>query len=72
MDFIDLADGDIKIEQNFEKLRQKKCNNHDKQKASYFCTNVSCIQNSTSFLCKLCYNSHSKNHLNHKEYLRII
>ena len=65
--FIDLVDGEIKIQENFEKLRQKRCDSHNKYKASHFCTNISCITNSTGFLCELCYNNHSKDHPNHKE-----
>ena len=58
---------DIKIEENFEKLLQRKCDGHNKYKASYFCTNLSCVKNSTSFLCELCYDNHPQNHCNHKE-----
>ena len=29
--------------------------------------NLSCVKNSTSFLCELCYNNHSQNHINHKK-----
>ena len=65
--FIDFVNDEIKIEENFEKLRQRKCNSHNKYKACYFCTNFSCVQNSTSFLCELCYNDHPKNHFNNKE-----
>ena len=65
--FIDLTDSEAKIEENLEKIRQKRCDSHNKYKAAYFCTNVSCIKNSTSFLCGLCYDNHSKNHLNNKE-----
>ena len=64
---VNLISHDIKIEKNFEKLLQRKCDSHTKYKASYFCTNHSCVKNSTSFLCKRCYNNHPKNHLNHKE-----
>ena len=61
--FIGLTNGEIKIEENFEKIRQKKCDSHNRYKASHFCTNISCVKNSTSFLCELCYRSHSKNHV---------
>ena len=62
INFVSLIDGEFKIEENLEKIRQKKCNSHNKYKASYFCINPSCVKNSTSFLCELCYNNHSKNH----------
>ena len=58
---------EIKIEENLEKLRQKKCDTHNKYKASHFCMNPLCINNSLSFLCELCYINHSKDHFNHKE-----
>ena len=60
-------DQDAKIQENLEKIRQKKCESHNKYQASHFCTNSTCVKNSTSFLCELCYNNHSKNHLNSKE-----
>ena len=65
--YVDLVSNDIKIEENLEKLRQKNCDEHKKYKASHFCTNLSCVTNSMSFLCQFCYNKHSINHLNHKE-----
>ena len=58
---------DIKMEENFDKLLQRKCDGHNKYKASYFCINPLCVKNSTSFLCELCYNNHCKSHLKHKE-----
>ena len=64
---IGLIESAIKIEANLEKIRQKKCDSHNRYKASYFCTNVSCVINSTSFLCELCYDNHSKNLPNHRE-----
>ena len=65
--YVNLVNNDIKIEENLEKLRQKRCDSHSKYKASYFCTNFSCLKNSTSFLCEFCYNNHSTNHLKQKE-----
>ena len=65
--FIGLVDNELKIQENLEKIRHKKCDSHNKYQASHFCTNSSCVKNSTSFLCELCYNTHSNNHLNHKE-----
>ena len=65
--FINLVDDEIKLEENLEKICQKRCDSHNKYKATHFCTNFSCVKNSTSFLCELCYNNHSKNHLKHKE-----
>ena len=65
--YVNLVSNDIKIEENLEKIRQKRCDNHNKYEASHFCTNLSCVKNSTSFLCELCYNNHPKNHFNHKE-----
>ena len=65
--YANLISDEKKIEENFEKLLQRKCDNHNKYKASYFCTNISCVKNSTNFLCELCYNNHSKSHLYHKE-----
>ena len=64
---ISLVNDERKIEENFEKLRQKKCDSHNKYKATYCCTNFSCIKNSTSFLCEFCYKNHSQNHLNCQE-----
>ena len=64
---MNLISNDIKIEENFEKILQRKCDSHNKYKAFYFCTNLSCVKNSTSFLCELCYNNHPKSHFNHKE-----
>ena len=59
------------IENNFEKLRQRKCDSHNKYKASYFCTNSLCVTNSLCFLCQLCYKNHSKNHLNYQKIMSI-
>ena len=64
---VSLIDSEIKIQENLKKIRQIKCASHNKNKASYFCTNASCVQNSTSFLCELCYDNHSKNHAQHHE-----
>ena len=61
------VNAEIKIEKNLENLRQRKCDSHNKYKASYFCTNFSCVKNSTSFLCEICYKNHSRNHLNSQE-----
>ena len=58
---------DNKIEENFEKIRQKKCDTHNKYKASYCCINSLCVKNLSCFLCELCYKNHSKNHLNSQE-----
>ena len=55
------------IENNLEKLRQRKCDSHNKYKASYFCTNSLCVTNSLCFLCQLCYKNHSKNHFINQE-----
>ena len=66
-DYVNLFSDENKIEENFEKLRQKKCDNHNKYKASYCCINPLCIKNSASFLCELCYKNHDKNHLNCQE-----
>ena len=57
----------MSIEENFEKLCQKKCNEHNKYKASYFCVNPLCVTNSSCFLCQFCYKNHSKTHLNYYE-----
>ena len=65
--FIGLVDSEIKIQENLEKIRQKRCDSHSKYKASHFCTNISCVKNSTSFLCELCLKNHSKNHFNCQE-----
>ena len=65
--FIGLADSELKIQENLVKIRHKKCDSHNKYQASYFCTNSSCVKNSTSFLCELCYKKHSKNHLNYQK-----
>ena len=67
LSFVNLVNDEMKIQENLEKIRQKKCDSHNKYQASHFCTNPSCIKNSTSFLCEFCYNNHSKNHLNRKE-----
>ena len=64
---IGFANDEIKIQENLEKLRQKRCDSHNKYKASYFCTNISCVKNSASFLCDLCYRNHSKNHVTSQE-----
>ena len=61
------ANDTIKIEEKLEKIRQKKCDSHNKYKASHFCTNLSCVKNSTSFLCEFCYKNHSQNHINCQE-----
>ena len=53
-----LVNAEIIIEVNLEKLRQKRCNSHNKHKATYFCTNHSCVTNSKSFLCAFCYKNH--------------
>ena len=64
---VNFVNDEIERQENLEKIRQKKCDNHNKYQVSHFCTNPSCVQNSTSFLCELCYNNHSKNHLIHKK-----
>ena len=64
---MNLVSNDIKIEENLEKIRQKRCDSHNKYKASHFCTNLSCIKDSISFLCEFCYNNHFINHFNNKE-----
>ena len=59
--FIDIInDKDAKIEENLEKIRQERCDNHNKHQASYCCINPSCVKNSLCFLCELCYNNHDK------------
>ena len=67
LSYVNLVNNDVKIEENLERIRQKRCDNHNKYKASYFCTNLSSLKNSTSFLCQFCYNNHSINHLKYKE-----
>ena len=67
LSYVNLVSNDLKIEENLEKIRQKRCDSHNKYKASHFCTNHLCIKNSTSFLCQFCYNNHSKNHKNNEE-----
>ena len=62
LSYVNLVSNDIKIQENLEKLRQRKCNSHNKYKASYFCTNALCVINSLCFLCQLCYKNHSKIH----------
>ena len=64
---VDLVDGITKVEENFEKIRQKQCDNHNKYKASYCCINPLCVKNSSCFLCELCYKNHSQNHINCQE-----
>ena len=59
-----LINDEIKIEENLGKMRQKKCDNHNKYKASYCCINPFCIKTLSCFLCELCYKNHSQNHLN--------
>ena len=66
--YVDLAnDDEIKIEENLEKIRQKRCDSHNKYQVSHFCTNPSYLKNSTSFLCEFCYSNHYKNHQIQKE-----
>ena len=47
-------------------VNSQKCNSHNFYKASYFCTNFSCVQNSTSFLCEIWYIDHPKNNFNQR------
>ena len=65
--YVNLVSDEKKIEENLEKIRQKRCDSHNKYKASHFCSNILCVKNSTSFLCQFCYNNHSINHLKYKE-----
>ena len=65
--YVNLIDDEKKIEDNFEKLLPKKCDSHNKYKASYCCINPLCVKNSCCFICELCYNNHSKSHLNNKK-----
>ena len=67
LSFVNLVSDDIKIEENFEKLLQRKCDTHNKYKASYCCINLLCVKNSCCFLCELCYSNHPQSHLNNKE-----
>ena len=62
-----LVNDEIKIEENFEKILQKRCDNHNKYKASHFCTNILCVKNSTSFLCEFCSKNNSNTHRNYEE-----
>ena len=67
LSYVNLVSNDMKIEDNLEKLRQRKCDSHNKYKASYLCTNPLCVTNSLCFLCQLCYKNHSKNHFINQE-----
>ena len=51
-----------KVNDNLLKLAQSKCHIHSKLNAEYFCTHSDCIENSKSFICELCMQSHNVNH----------
>ena len=44
-----LVDDEEKIKEDLEKIRQKRCDNHNKYKASHFSTNLLCIKIQQAF-----------------------